>query len=332
MACGRAHSRPPALSGASRRASPHENSRRLATPAPLFFLPTAPRPRHPTPRPALGASWHSHPGPTLLVSPRFSHTGAPIDLIQPATLRAKVEEPLLLLGKQRFGIVDIRVRCKGGGRVAQIYGACLVWLTWGGGVWGGRRGGTRRAGAARDEPAARAPLICLFPHALLLSLLSPPLLTAIRQAIAKGLVAFYQKCEFVLKGREARADEEREKSDQPAHPPPAARPPAPAAPLKPRPSPLISSLSSFLSPTFFQTSTRPPRRRSRTCWPPTTAPCWLPTLAGASPRSLAAPARAPASRSRTGERTEKRERENGRVFSLFCVLLLGERCVRVLGG
>ena len=263
MACGRAHSRPPALSEASRRASPHENSRRLATPAPLFVLPTAPRPRHPTPRPALGAPWHSHPGPTLLVSPRFSHTGAPIDLIQPATLRAKVEEPLLLLGKQRFGIVDIRVRCKGGGRVAQIYGACLLWLTWGGGVWGGRRGGTRRAGAARERRAggARSPDLLVSSRPYVLSLLSSPLLTAIRQAIAKGLVAFYQKCEFVFGGvgREGGAGGRRKREERPARPP--ARPPAPGCPptrpgrpsrfcSKPRPSPLISSLSSFLSHFF----------------------------------------------------------------------------------
>ena len=47
-------------------------------------------------------------------------------------------EPVLLLGKQRFSNVDIRIRVKGGGHVSQIY--------------------------------------------------------AIRQAIAKALVAFYQKC------------------------------------------------------------------------------------------------------------------------------------------
>lgn len=63
--------------------------------------------------------------------------GTPLDLIQPDTLRWKVMEPVLLLGKQRFANVDIRIRVKGGGRVSQIY--------------------------------------------------------AIRQAIAKGLVSFYQK-------------------------------------------------------------------------------------------------------------------------------------------
>jgi len=63
--------------------------------------------------------------------------GSPLELIQPEIMRFKVSEPVLLLGKQRFSAVDIRVRVKGGGHVSQIY--------------------------------------------------------AIRQAIAKALVAFYQK-------------------------------------------------------------------------------------------------------------------------------------------
>lgn len=63
--------------------------------------------------------------------------GSPLDLIQPESMRFKVAEPLLLLGKQRFANVDIRIRVKGGGHVSQIY--------------------------------------------------------AIRQAVAKSLVAFYQK-------------------------------------------------------------------------------------------------------------------------------------------
>ena len=63
--------------------------------------------------------------------------GTPIHLLEPAILRFKVYEPILLLGEDRFAGVDIRVRVKGGGHVSQIY--------------------------------------------------------AIRQAIAKGIVAFYQK-------------------------------------------------------------------------------------------------------------------------------------------
>jgi len=61
----------------------------------------------------------------------------PIDLVQPDTLRLKATEPILLLGKERFANMDIRIRVKGGGHVSQMY--------------------------------------------------------AVRQAIAKGLVAYYQK-------------------------------------------------------------------------------------------------------------------------------------------
>mmetsp|Transcript_25614 Transcript_25614/g.35378 ORF Transcript_25614/g.35378 Transcript_25614/m.35378 type:complete len:144 (-) Transcript_25614:180-611(-) len=63
--------------------------------------------------------------------------GCPIELVEPEILRYKVYEPILLLGRQRFSMVDMRIRVKGGGHVSQIY--------------------------------------------------------AIRQAIAKALVAFYQK-------------------------------------------------------------------------------------------------------------------------------------------
>lgn len=51
--------------------------------------------------------------------------GSPLDLIEPESLRWKVEEPLLILGKSRFANVDIRIRVKGGGTVAQIYGGLL---------------------------------------------------------------------------------------------------------------------------------------------------------------------------------------------------------------
>ncbi|MEQ2274819.1 40S ribosomal protein S16 [Xenotaenia resolanae] len=64
--------------------------------------------------------------------------GRPLEMVEPATLQYKLLEPVLLLGKERFAGVDIRVRVKGGGHVAQIY--------------------------------------------------------AIRQAISKALVAYYQKC------------------------------------------------------------------------------------------------------------------------------------------
>ena len=51
--------------------------------------------------------------------------GCPIEFMEPQALRYKVLEPVLLLGTQRFAGVDIRVRVKGGGYVAQIYGEFL---------------------------------------------------------------------------------------------------------------------------------------------------------------------------------------------------------------
>jgi small subunit ribosomal protein S16e len=62
--------------------------------------------------------------------------------VEPKALQYKLQEPILLLGKDRFADVDIRIRVKGGGRIAQIY--------------------------------------------------------AIRQALAKALVAYYQKRKFVF--------------------------------------------------------------------------------------------------------------------------------------
>ena len=47
--------------------------------------------------------------------------GRPLDQLEPQMLRYKVQEPILLLGKERFAGVDIRVRVKGGGHVSQIY-------------------------------------------------------------------------------------------------------------------------------------------------------------------------------------------------------------------
>lgn len=63
--------------------------------------------------------------------------GVPISLLQPELLKLKTFEPVLLVGTDKFSLVDIRVRVKGGGTTSQIY--------------------------------------------------------AIRQAIAKGIVAYYQK-------------------------------------------------------------------------------------------------------------------------------------------
>ena len=49
--------------------------------------------------------------------------GCPIELVEPEMLRYKVFEPILLLGRERFANVDIRIRVKGGGFTSQIYGA-----------------------------------------------------------------------------------------------------------------------------------------------------------------------------------------------------------------
>jgi hypothetical protein len=54
--------------------------------------------------------------------PRVGAAGSPLELIQPETLRFKVFEPLLLIGKARIGMLDIRIRVKGGGHVSQMYG------------------------------------------------------------------------------------------------------------------------------------------------------------------------------------------------------------------
>merc|ERR1712071_33089 len=47
--------------------------------------------------------------------------GRPLELVQPAALQYKLQEPVLLLGKDRFADVDIRIRVKGGGHTSQIY-------------------------------------------------------------------------------------------------------------------------------------------------------------------------------------------------------------------
>ena len=47
--------------------------------------------------------------------------GRPLELVEPKGLKLKVYVPILLLGQDRFNVVDIRVRVKGGGQSAQIY-------------------------------------------------------------------------------------------------------------------------------------------------------------------------------------------------------------------
>ncbi|XP_021026558.1 40S ribosomal protein S16-like isoform X2 [Mus caroli] len=52
--------------------------------------------------------------------------GHPLEMIEPRTLQYKLLEPVLLLGKERFAGMDIQVRVKGGGHVAQIYAISKV--------------------------------------------------------------------------------------------------------------------------------------------------------------------------------------------------------------
>ena len=47
--------------------------------------------------------------------------GVPLHLVDPEPLRAKVLEPILLLGADRFNALDVRVRVRGGGFSAQVY-------------------------------------------------------------------------------------------------------------------------------------------------------------------------------------------------------------------
>merc|ERR1739844_842068 len=47
--------------------------------------------------------------------------GKPLEQIEPKPLQFKLQEPILLLGKDRFSEVDIRIRVKGGGRISQIH-------------------------------------------------------------------------------------------------------------------------------------------------------------------------------------------------------------------
>ena len=89
-------------------------------------------------------------------------------------LRYKVFEPILLLGRERFANMDIRIRVKGGGYTSQIY--------------------------------------------------------AIRQAIAKSVVAYYQKCARLA-----------------CSPPLSSAPPLAPSPPLPSPSPFTLLLSSSSS-------------------------------------------------------------------------------------
>ncbi|XP_066142048.1 small ribosomal subunit protein uS9 [Euwallacea fornicatus] len=47
--------------------------------------------------------------------------GRPLSQVEPKMLQDKLQEPILLLGKDKFSAVDMRVRVNGGGHVSQIY-------------------------------------------------------------------------------------------------------------------------------------------------------------------------------------------------------------------
>ncbi|GFH26056.1 uncharacterized protein HaLaN_24137, partial [Haematococcus lacustris] len=47
--------------------------------------------------------------------------GSPLELVKPEILRYKAFEPVLIIGRERMKNLDIRLRVRGGGHVAQIY-------------------------------------------------------------------------------------------------------------------------------------------------------------------------------------------------------------------
>ena len=51
----------------------------------------------------------------------FQVNGRPLELVEPQALQFKLQEPILLLGKDRFADIDIRIRVKGGGHTSQVY-------------------------------------------------------------------------------------------------------------------------------------------------------------------------------------------------------------------
>lgn len=49
----------------------------------------------------------------------------PLELVQPEALRLKAFEPILVLGKERFANLDMRIHVSGGGQTSQIYGMMM---------------------------------------------------------------------------------------------------------------------------------------------------------------------------------------------------------------
>jgi len=48
---------------------------------------------------------------------------SPLDVVEPQILRYKLYEPLLILGQDKYSMIDIRVRVTGGGSVSRVYAA-----------------------------------------------------------------------------------------------------------------------------------------------------------------------------------------------------------------
>lgn len=186
--------------------------------------------------------------------------------------RYKIFEPILLLGNSRFSTLDIRVRVKGGGTVAKFYGMWEFIVV--------------------REVLSVGRVVSEFVNFVI----------AIRQAISRAIVAYYQKCMSPI-----------------TSPPPssyACSTPA-SSPLTPhvasRPSTLITPPSIFyyffvilrlcLSLHHTQTSMKPKRKRSRTCWSPTIAPSSSLTPAVRSQRSSVDPVPVPSTKSPTVKHT-----------------------------
>lgn len=83
----------------------------------------------------------------------------------------------MLLGREKFKGVDIRVRVRGGGHVSQVYGKLKT---------------GNKLYLKRDCMAVVCILWC--ENLKVLSFIPFFSHTAIRQAISKSLVAYYQKC------------------------------------------------------------------------------------------------------------------------------------------
>uniref|UniRef100_A0AC34Q068 Ribosomal protein S16 n=1 Tax=Panagrolaimus sp. JU765 TaxID=591449 RepID=A0AC34Q068_9BILA len=96
--------------------------------------------------------------------------GRPIEHFQPEILRVKLQEPLLIVGKDKFANLNFKIRVTGGGYVSQIYALQEPLLIVGKDKFANLNFKIRVTGGGYVSQ-----------------------IYAVRQAIAKGLVAFYHK-------------------------------------------------------------------------------------------------------------------------------------------